>query len=77
MGGVEPLGIPPGRSNSVSQVDGISDMAAAFWLCGFAVGEFRKGTMASAHLDSRHFGFFLPFKLLPWCWSSEGVSLSR
>ena len=40
-----------------------------------------KGTMASVRLDARHFSFSLnaplvPFKLLPWCWSSEGVSLS-
>ena len=71
MGGVEPLGIPPGRSNSVSQVDGISDMAAAFWLCGFAVGEFRKGTMVSAHLlQDTSFSPsepLVPFKLMSWC----------
>ena len=45
-----------GRSNSVSQVDGVSDMAPACWLCG---GRFRKGTMASAHIDARHFHFSL------------------
>ena len=41
-----------GRSNSVSQVDGVSDMAPACCLCG---GGFAKGTTASAHLDARHF----------------------
>ena len=29
-------------------------MALTFWLCGFEEG-FRKGTMASAHLDAKHF----------------------
>ena len=43
-----------GRSNCVSQVNGVSDMARACQLCG---GEFREGTMASACLDPRHFGF--------------------
>ena len=37
--------------------------------------------MASAHLDARHFSFSMytisPFKRLPWCCSSEGISLSR
>ena len=41
-----------GGSNSVSQVDGVSDMAPACCLCG---GGFAKGTTASAHLDARHF----------------------
>ena len=44
------------------------------------VGGFRKGTMASAQSDTRHFSSSLyatgAFKLLPQCWSSEGVSLS-
>ena len=44
-------------------------------------GEFKKGTMSSACLDATHFSFSLcatgAFKLLPWCWSSEGVSLSK
>ena len=45
-----------GRSHSVSQVDGVSDMASAYKFC---VGRFTKGTKASAHLDARHFGFSL------------------
>ena len=45
-----------GGSNSVSQVDGVSGMILACWLCG---GRVRKGTMASAHLDARHFSFSL------------------
>ena len=40
-----------GWSNSVSQVDGILDMAAVCWLSG---GWPRKGTMASACLDARY-----------------------
>ena len=30
-------------------------MIPAGWLCGSVVRGFRKGTMASAHLDARHF----------------------
>ena len=44
-----------GKVNSVSQVDGISDMAPAFQLCGSVWGGFRKRTVASDHLDARHF----------------------
>ena len=36
---------------------------------------------SSSHLHGRHFSFSLntlvPFKLLPWCWSSEGGSLGK
>ena len=80
-------------TNSVNQVDGVSDMAPACWLCGSVGGGFRKETIAclslwkkvspSSHLDARHFSSSLyamplvPFKLLPLCWSSEGVSLSK
>ena len=42
-------------SNSVSQVDGVSNMAPAYKLHGSAEGGLRKGTMASAHPDARHF----------------------
>ena len=44
-----------GGSNSVSQVDGVSNMAPAYKLHGSAEGGLRKGTMASAHPDARHF----------------------
>ena len=40
-----------GRANSVSQVDGVSDMAHAGWLCGSVGGGLRKGTMSSAPLS--------------------------
>ena len=41
-----------GGANSLSQVDGVSDMPPACCLCG-TVGEgLRKGTMASADLDA-------------------------
>ena len=42
-------------------------------------GRFRKGTMACAHLPDTSVSpsmLFMSFNLLPWCWSSEGVSLS-
>ena len=45
-----------GGANSVSQVDGVSDMAPACQFCG---GGFRKGTMASTCLDVKHFSFSL------------------
>ena len=45
-----------GGSESVSQVDGASDMVPTCQLCG---GGFRKWTVASAHLDVRHFSFSL------------------
>ena len=40
-----------GCSTSVSQVDGVSDMAPTCWLSGSVGGGFRKGTMASAYLS--------------------------
>ena len=79
-----------GGANSVNQTDGISEMASACQLCGSVGGEFRKWTMAflcggklsaSSCLDARPFTSSLYasvlFKLLPLCWSSDGVSLSR
>ena len=44
-----------GRSSSIRQVDGVLIMASACRLCGSVGGWLRKGTMASAHLDARHF----------------------
>ena len=44
LGGMKPLGV---SRVGLSQVDGISDMAPACWLCGFVGGVFRKRTMAS------------------------------
>ena len=55
LGGAESL---QGRSNSVSQVDGVSNMAPACRLCVSAEGGLRKGTVASAHLDARHFSHY-------------------
>ena len=52
LGEAESQGNLQGGTKSVSQVDGVSDMALACQLCG---GGFRKGTMAFAHLDARHF----------------------
>ena len=42
------------RSNSVSEVDGVSDMAPAYQLHGFMRRGPRRGTMASAYLDASH-----------------------
>ena len=61
-GGGEVSGDLQGRSSSVTQVYGVSDMVPACQLCSSVRREFRKGTkgaMAYAHLDARHFSFFL------------------
>ena len=77
LGGAESLGI-----SKVGQTVLARLMESQLWhqLAGSVEGGFRKGTVASAHLDGRHFSFshmpLVPFKLLPWCWSSEGMSLS-
>ena len=42
---------------SVSQVEGVSVMAPTCRICGGV--RFGKGTIASAHLDARHFSFSL------------------
>ena len=44
---------------SVSWVDGFLNMAPTCQLCDSVWGGFRKGTMASACLDARHFSFSL------------------
>ena len=78
MGGMESLGI-----SKVDQTVLARLMESQIWhqLAG-SVGEaFRKGTMTSACLNAKHLFFLgiplVPFNLPPWCWSSEGVSLSR
>ena len=85
-----------GRANSVSQVDGVSDMAPLCWLYGsvtlggrssvkgrwprppFCLEEscppslsLMPDTSVSPYMPP------VPFKLLPQCWSLEGVSLSK
>ena len=81
FGGAESMVISKVGQTMLARLMGVSDMAPACGLCGSVRGGFRKGTMASAYLDASHFSFspilLVPFKLLPWCWSSEGVSLSR
>ena len=78
-------------SNSVSQVDRVSDMAPAWQLC-VSVGRLQKRDTglclpfclrdscppALALMPSvlPHMPL-VPFKLLPQCWSSEGLSLSK
>ena len=47
-----PLGNHQDETNSVSQVDGDSDMMPTCWLCGSLGGGLRKGTVASATLLS-------------------------
>ena len=60
----DPSGDLQGGANSISQVDGVFDIAPAFQLCASAWGGFRKGTMASAHLSVRKNA--VP-QLSPWC----------
>ena len=78
-----------GGANSVSQVARVSDSAPTCQLCDSIGGGFRIETMASACLSVWVVLALMPdtsvppcmplvpFKLLPWCWSSEGVSLSK
>ena len=94
LGGTESQGISRVGENSVSQVDGVSDMARcllALWLCGgraqkrdsglcplFCVG----GSCPPAPTLMPDTSVplctpLVPFKLLPQCWSSEGVRLSK
>ena len=50
MGGTVSGNLQSG-ANSVSQVDGVSDMVPACGLCGSVGGGFRKGTMATTPLS--------------------------
>ena len=78
LGAAEPLGI-----SKASQIALARLMECQIWhqLAGSVVGGFRKGTMASAHLDARYVSFSLyiigAFQAAALCWSSEGMSLSR
>ena len=79
-----------GGENSVSQVDGVSDMAPACWVCdgeGSEKGQWPMPAFLSVRKLCQVRALMpdtsvppcmplVPFKLLPWCWSSEGVSLS-
>ena len=59
----------------------LMESQVGYQLAGTVGGGFRKGTMASAHLDARHFSSSPyttgDFPAAIQCWSSEGVSLSR
>ena len=78
LGGAESLGISKKGQIMLAKL-----MESQIWhqLADCVGGGFRKGTMASACLDARHCSSSLyatgVFKLLPQCWRSEGVSLSR
>ena len=77
LGGAESLGLTRAGQIVLARL-----MEFQIWhqLAGTMRGGCRKGTMASAHLDANTSVSpcvpLVPFKLLPWCWSSEGVSLS-
>ena len=70
LGGVEPLWISTvGGSYSVSQVDGVSDMALPHHLCrgeGLEKGQWPLLTLMPSSLVSLCIPL-VPFKLLPWC----------
>ena len=78
LGGTESLGISNAGQTLLARL-----MESQIWrqLAGSVGGGFRKGTMASVPLEVRHFSPpsipLVPFKLLPCCWNSEGVSLSK
>ena len=55
-------------------------MASACWLCAYAVGLFRKGTMPSAYPDNRHFslsqygtGALQAATPVLWVWVGESI----
>ena len=52
LGGIEALWIPKVGHSVLARLIGVSDMAPAYWLSGERLS---KGTMAFAHLNSRHF----------------------
>ena len=61
------------------QADGVSDMALAYLLCG-REGSAKEQWPLLALMPNTSVYPCIPlvsFKLPPWCWSSEGVSLSR
>ena len=82
-----------GWANSVSEVNRVSDIAPACRLCvsqgrvqkrnsGSALLSAWEKAVLSSCLDARHVISsscmpLVPIKLLPWCWSSEEVSLSK
>ena len=79
LGGAEPLGVFKAGSIGVSQVDGVSDMAPSLLaLCGegSAKGQWSLLTLMPDTSLSPCVPL-MPFRRLPWCWSLEGVSLSR
>ena len=59
MGWVECLEISKAGQTLLAGLMESLDTAPAYWLCGSLWGGFRKGTVASAHLDARHFSFSL------------------
>ena len=72
---VESLGISKAGQTVLTRL-----MESQVWhqLSSSVVLWFRKGTMASALLDDRHFSFsqyaMVSFKLLPWCWAGTPCS---
>ena len=77
LGGAESLGM-----SKVSQTVITKLMGPQMWyqLAGSMGGAIRKGTMTSACLNPDTSVSpcvpLMPFKLLPQCWSSEGMSVS-
>ena len=79
-----------GGANSISQVDGVLEMASSCWLCDGRAQQRENGlcpTFCLGESDPPALTLMLdtsvlpcmspvPFKLLPQCRSSEGVSLS-
>ena len=78
MSRVEPLGLSKAGQTLLARL-----MESQIWhQLASSVGRgFSKGTTDSSCPDARHFispcMLLMPFKLPPWCWSSERASLSR
>ena len=83
--------ITRGRANNVSQVGGDSDIVLACWVVREGLRKSTMASASSSllvKLDPSVLTLILntsipslmplePFKLLPQCWSSEGVNLSK
>ena len=71
-------GFPGLGKQCVSHVDGVSDMAPTCWLCGFAyISLWDKAISQLSDTSVPPHMSLVSFKLLPWCWRSEEMRLSK
>ena len=78
LGGMEPLRISS-VGPSVSQLHGVSNMAPACWLCVCEVSVQKRDSGLLTLMPDTSVPPckpLVPIKMLPQCWSSEGVILN-